>query len=125
MSCKFEFASSRSNSSTRKYASELAPQRPFDASRSCSSTRAVDRPPRHENKMRTFRQEVKPLHLEDLSEANTIDHSFSLPNLDRFRVGQLLRISNCGGVVVECPFNSQAYDMAVVADLIEPIVWHG
>ena len=28
----------RSNSSTRKYASELAPQRLFDASRSCSST---------------------------------------------------------------------------------------
>jgi hypothetical protein len=41
MSCKFEFASSRSNSSTRKYASELAPQRPFDASRSCSSTLSV------------------------------------------------------------------------------------
>ena len=41
MSCKFEFASSRSNSSTRKYASELAPQRHFDASRSCSSTLSV------------------------------------------------------------------------------------
>ena len=27
-----------SNSSTRKYAAELAPHRPFDASRSCSST---------------------------------------------------------------------------------------
>ena len=38
LSCKFGLASCRSNSSTRKYASELAPHRPFDASRSCSST---------------------------------------------------------------------------------------
>ena len=41
LSCKFGLASCRSNSSTRKYASELAPQRPFDASRSCSSTLSV------------------------------------------------------------------------------------
>src|SRR3984957_3626746 len=32
MSCKLGLASCRSNSSTRKYASGLAPQRPFDAS---------------------------------------------------------------------------------------------
>jgi len=74
MSCKFGLASCRSNSAARKYASELAPHRLFDASRNCSSTLSVcsDRP---------FR--IKPLGT--WRAANTIDQPLAFQNLNCFQ----------------------------------------
>ena len=69
-----------------KYAAELAPHRPFDA---CSThAQGVQLTIRfvHENEKKPLRKSSRYISRTG-GEANTIDHSLSLPDLDCLRIG--------------------------------------